>query len=306
MSRPTPSLLPLLLIVAVPLLLLAGCSAKKSGPTTSGDVAGTVADQPPVEASDLPEIDALYDRRDERASTEEAIRLYEEALAADPERADAKAVRVRLSILYYGLAYYFDRAESKKHKMAIYWKGKQVAWDAMMMSPDFAAGIEAGEKIQDAVKKTDATWVDAAYWCALNWARWGEQKGILRVALDIPKVKGVNEHILEIAEDYYKAAVHRFFGAFWVEIPPFAGQDVPRSKAHFERAIELAPEWTENQVNYAGYYATHVRDRELFERLLNEVIEAPIPEGPPYRFEYLVARVDAEELLAQIDDLFDE
>jgi len=294
-------IVPVLLLV---LVFLPACGKKKP-PADSGDVAGATAEQPPVEATELPEADAAYDRRHEREGTEEAIALYEAALADDSERTDAKAVRVRLAILYYGLAYYFDREESKKHKMAIYWKGKQVAWDAMMMDPGFAGGIEAGDKIQEAIHKASVEFVDAAYWCALNWSRWGEQKGILRVAMDIPKVRGVNEWILEHAEDYYMAAVHRFFGAFFAEVPPFAGQDLDRSLAHFERAVELFPDWPENQVNQALYHSPKVDDRQAFEDLLNYVIGLEIPEDSPYRFEYIVARADAEELLAQVDDLFD-
>jgi tetratricopeptide (TPR) repeat protein len=283
---------------------LPACATKKP-PADVGDVAGTAAQQPPVQPTDLPDADTAYGLRHERVSTEQAIALYEAALAEDPERPDGKAVRVRLSILYYGLAYYFDRDESKKHKMGTYWKGKQSAWDAMMMDPGFAEGIEEGEKIQVAIHRASVESVDAAYWCALNWSRWGEQKGILRVAMDIPKVRGVNEWILEQAEDYYMAAVHRFFGAFFAEIPSFAGQDFDRSLAHFERAIELFPDWPENQVNQAFYHSPKVNDRQTFEDLLNYVIALEIPEGSPYRFEYIVARVDAEELLARGDDLFD-
>jgi len=292
------------LLLVLPLLFLLPACGKKNPPADAGDVAGSAAQRLPAPPTDLPEADEAYDLRHERVSTEQAIALYEAALAEDPERSDGKAVRVRLSILYYGLAYYFDRDEPKKQKMATYWQGKQAAWDAMMMDPGFASGIEAGDKIQVAIHDASPEFVDAAYWCALNWSRWGEQKGILRVAMDIPKVRGVNEWILEHAEDYYMAAVHRFFGAFFAEIPSFAGQDLDRSLAHFERAIELFPDWPENQVNQAFYHSPKVEDRETFEELLNYVIALEIPEDSPYRFEYIVARADAEELLARIDDIF--
>jgi tetratricopeptide (TPR) repeat protein len=291
-------------LLALALIVLPSCATKKP-PATAGDVAGSAAEQPPVQETQLPEADAAYAQRHDRVSTEEAIALYEAALAESPERPDAKAIRVRLSVLYYGLAYYFDRSESKKHKMEIYWKGKEVAWDAMMMDPGFAGGISEGDKVQEAIHKASIEFVDAAYWCALNWSRWGEQKGILRVAMDIPKVRGVNEWILEHGEDYYMAAVHRFFGAFFAEVPPFAGQDLDRSLAHFNRAIELFPDWPENQVNQALYHSPKADDRETFESLLNYVIALDIPEDSPYRFEFMAARADAEELLARVDDLFD-
>lgn len=285
-------------------LLLPGCGKKKP-PATAADVSGQLAEKPAVEPTQHAEADGAFDKRHTREGTEEAIALYEEALAAEPDRPDGKAMRVRLAVLYYGLAYYFDRTESKKHKMAIYLLGKDHAFEAVMRTnPEFKAAIDDGERVQDAIRFLVANDVDAAYWCALNWARWGEQKGILRVAMDIPKVRGFNEKILELGEDYYYGAVHRFFGAFFVEIPQFAGQDFDRARMHFERGVELAPDWTENQVNYAWYYARRRGDREMYERLLREVIETPIPEDSVFRFEYEVARFDAQEMLAQADDIF--
>ncbi len=286
------------------LLLLPGCGKKKP-PATAADVTGQLAEKPAVEPTLHAQADGAFDRRHTREGTQEAIDLYEAALAEDPDRPDGKAMRVRLAVLYYGLAYYFDRDESKKHKMGIYLKGKDHAFEAIMRTnPDFRAAIEGGERIQDAIRFLVADDVDAAYWCALDWAKWGEQKGILRVAMDIPKVRGLNEKILELGEDYYNGAVHRFFGAFFVEIPQFAGQDFDRARMHFERGMELAPHWTENQVNYAWYYARRSGDRELYVRLLTEVIETPIPEDSVFRFEYEVARFDAEQMLAKTDDIF--
>ncbi len=286
-------------------LLLPGC-AKQKPPTDTVDVAGKSAETPAVQPTQLPEGDAAFAERHTREGTERAIELYEAALAADPERDDSKAIQVRLAVLLYGLAYYWDRDESKKHKMEIYWRGKQHAWDAIMATnPDFAAAINGGTRLVDAIPLIGPLDVDAAYWCALNWARWGEQKGILRVAMDIPKVRGINDRILEVGEDYFFAAVHRFFGAFFVEIPQFAGQDFDRAKAHFDRGIELAPGWPENEVNYAWYYARRTNDKELYVSLLEGVIATPIPEDSVFRFEYIVARADAEEMLAKADDLFD-
>ncbi|MCP4871896.1 MAG: hypothetical protein GY898_24585 [Proteobacteria bacterium] len=294
----------LLIAALAAVLLLPACAKKPVQDST--DVAGQTGEVPAVQATELPEVDALFDHeRHTREGTEKAIEGYEAALAANPDRADGKDIRVRLSVLYYGLAYYYDRAESKKHKMGTYLLGKEHGWDAIMGSnPEFKAAIDGGTKIVDAIPLIRAQDVDAAYWTALNWARWGEQKGILRVAMDIPKVRGINDRILEVGEDYYHAAVHRFFGAFFVEIPQFAGQDHERAKAHFLRGMELAPTWPENEVNYAWYYARRSNNKELYVELLTKVIETPIPEDSVFRFEYTVARADAEEMLAKVDDLF--
>ena len=132
-------------------------------------------------------------------------------------------------------------------------------------------------------------------------------KGILRVALDIPKVRAAMEQCHSLSEDYYEAAVHRFFSAFFAALPPFAGQDVELAEAHARRAREIAPRHTENHITEADYLATHHRDRARYESLLNTALAQELPpESDPFYFELMVARWDAERKLADIDRVLPE
>jgi hypothetical protein len=54
---------------------------------------------------------------------------------------------------------------------------------------------------------------------------------------------------------------------------------------------------------YARTYAVNTQNRELFEKLLNEVIDAP-DLGPRVRLSNKIARVRAARYLARADDLF--
>jgi hypothetical protein len=187
-----------------------------------------------------------------------------------------------------------------------YWKGREHALAALRANASFAKAVDEGQRIQDAAPLLTAAEAPAMFWCATVWGRWGELKGILRVALDIPKVKGLQQRLLEVAEDYYQAGAHRFFSAYYEAIPEFAGQDLAVSKAHCDRSLELAPGHPENHIICAQYYAVHVKDRALFERLLNEVLAMPLDEASPYYFEHLVAKEDAREMLGKVGELFDE
>ena len=286
------------------LILLAACGPK-TDPATSGDVSSTVTRQPPVEPTSVPDADAAYLLRHTAEGTSEAIRLYEEALAADPARADAAAVHTRLSILYYGQAYYFDFEAPKKERLAGFLAGKQHGLAALDANAAWAEALAGGAKLQDSVHLLEAADVGGLYWAGLNWSRWGEIKGILRVALDIPKVRAMMERSHALSEDYYQAAPHRFFSAFFTALPGFAGQDVPRAEEHAKRAKEIAPGHTENEITEADYLAAHHHDRGRYERLLNLVLETPLPPvEDPYYFEFVVARRDAERLLADTDRRF--
>lgn len=287
-------------------LLLASCGPK-TDTTTSGDVAGTVTRQPPVAPTEVPEGDAAYLLRHTAEGTDAAIAAYEGALTAEPKRADAAAIRTRLSILYYGKAYYFLAEADKKERLATYLQGREHAWDALRANPKWAAAMDEGVRFQDAVPLLTAADVGPLYWGSLNWSRWGEIKGILRVAMDIPKVRAAMEHCLSLSEDYYEAAVHRFFSAFFAALPGFAGQDVPRAEAHAKRARTLAPRHTENQITEADYLATHHRDRARYLALLDEVLAQELPaEDDPFYFELMVAKWDAERKKANVDRVLPE
>ncbi len=289
-------------------LLVAPACGKKGPPATSGDVTGVEAHKPPVVPTGLVDADAEFDRRHEQAGTEAAIEKYEAALLLHelPAGVDRWAILVRLSVLYYGKAYHYDRDLPKKDRMATYWRGRECGWEALLMrNEEWAAAIEAGTRIPDTMVLLTADDAPAAFWAASNWSRWGELKGILRVALDIPKVKAANQRILELAEDYYAGGVHRFFGAYWIAIPPFAGKDVAKGELHFKRAIEMFPDQLETKVMYADYYARDAGDKELFVSLLQSVIDAKPDPSDTYYFEHLVAQADAARLLAQADAIFD-
>ena len=288
------------------LIALGGCGPKK-GPVTSGDVASAITRQPPVAPTQVEAADESYLRRHLREDTDRAIALYEAAVEQDPDRADGPAIRTRLSILYYGKAYYFDAEAPKAERMATYLLGRDHALVALRRNPAFAAARDEGTRLQDAVPLLVAEDVGPLYWAALNWSRWGELQGILRVALDIPKVRAAMELCHQLSEDYYEAAAHRFFSAFFAALPPFAGQDIARAEAHAKRAREIAPRHTENQITEADYLARHHRDRARYKALLDEVLAQELPpESDPFYFELLVARWDAERKLADIDRVLPE
>ncbi len=287
-------------------LALAACGPKKDA-NTSGDVAGAVTRQPPVAPTTVAAGDAAYLQRHVREQTDAAIAAYEAALVGDPARADGPAIRTRLAILYYGRAYYYEAEAPKAERMATYLLGRDHALAALRRNAAFAAARDEGTKLKDAIPLLEAEDVGPLYWAALNWSRWGEMKGILRVALDIPKVRAAMEHCHGLSEDYYEAAVHRFFSAFFAALPPFAGQDIERAEAHALRAREIAPRHMENQITEADYLATHHRDRARYQSLMAEVLAQPLPpESDPFYFELLVARWDAERKLADLDRILPE
>jgi hypothetical protein len=87
-------------------------------------------------------------------------------------------------------------------------------------------------------------------------------------------------------------------------LPPAAGGKPEKGRAHFERAIELSGGRNLGaKVDFAEGYARLLYERELHDRLLNEVMEAD-PVEPGNTLLNVLAQERAEELLASADDYF--
>ena len=86
--------------------------------------------------------------------------------------------------------------------------------------------------------------------------------------------------------------------------PPALGGKPDVARYWFERGIELSEGRDLSiKVEYARSYARMLYDRELFDRLLNEVMAADV-EQPDLILFNMLAKQQAEALLAGADDYF--
>jgi hypothetical protein len=147
----------------------------------------------------------------------------------------------------------------------------------------------------------------ALLWTADNWGAlfgYDPWQGMANVG----KVKAMYERCLEVDETYWGGSCHNALGALLVTTPDFLGGDLEEGKRHLERAIELDFYYLENHVVYAQYWGftydflgrmNGVRDRELIERELSFVLEAPIGRWPFWNRE---AKKEAELLLKKLEE----
>jgi len=86
--------------------------------------------------------------------------------------------------------------------------------------------------------------------------------------------------------------------------PAALGGQPEIARVHFESAIEISDGHNlMYSVLMAKHYARNVFDRELHDRLLNAVIEAPA-EYPGYTLVNTLAAIEAQKLLAESDEFF--
>lgn len=164
------------------------------------------------------------------------------------------------------------------------------------------------KRIESLLKEMDKDDVPGLFWTAYGWgsaANLAQNRTDLVAAL--PIVAAIMQRTIELDEKFFFGGAHLFFGVYYGSRPVMYGGSPELAKEHFERAMKLYGD--RNMVApalYARFYATAagVQDRELFQRLLGEVIEADFDKYPELRLNNEVAKLRAEFWLAHEDDLF--
>ena len=146
----------------------------------------------------------------------------EQAVRDDPDAPNLVALS-RISFLW-GDA----RARNDDDKLAAYDRGRETGRRAVELEPkNFQAHL----------------------WYAINTARWGQTKGVVRSLFLLPTVKEEIRILLELAPNV--AAVHALAGNVDLEVPGPLGGDLDRAEATFRKGLQLDPTFTGIRVGLA-------------------------------------------------------
>ena len=140
------------------------------------------------------------------------------------------------------------------------------------------------------------------YWYAIHLGQWGQTQGMFTLMKYRSDIESAMTFVREHRPEYFYGACFRYFGTYWTRLP--MGKKPDRSRQNFDQAIEIAPSFLASKVLKAKHYATLAGDRKLFERLLQEVLEADLDAAPAVRAENTIAQRQAKKLLERADELF--
>jgi len=149
------------------------------------------------------------------------------------------------------------------------------------------------------VEKADA---EMLLWHGYAWGSYiNSAKDDMEAVADLAYAKAFVARSIELDPDYYHAAGYTFMGV--ATASEMAG-DMDAAKVYFEKALARTERRAlMTQVNMARHYAVKQGDRELFDTLLTEVMDAqdPLPEA---RLANRMARVRAALYIENADQLF--
>jgi len=121
---------------------------------------------------------------------------------------------------------------------------------------------------------------------------------------ELPRVTAIMQRVIELDETYQQGVAHLYLGVTNTLLSPALGGKPEVGREHFEQAIRLSNgQDLTVKVLYARHYARLVFNRELYERLLQEVISAD-PIVPDLTLGNMLAQQQAKELLVKANDYF--
>jgi len=149
------------------------------------------------------------------------------------------------------------------------------------------------------VEEADA---EMLLWHGYAWGSYiNASKDDMEAIADLAYAKAFVARSIELDPDYYNAAGYTFMG---VAISSEMAGDMDIAKVYFEKALARTERRAlQAQLNMARHYAVKKGDRELFDKLLTEVMDAhdPLPEA---RLSNQIARERAALYIENADQLF--
>ena len=286
----------LLVLACFAALLASACGASRQQAYL--DDAKAVAADPQIEKEK--QAAEAWDQRVDPEMLKKALALYEEVAKAAPGN---KAVLARLSRGYYLLATGYLKDEEAQ--LEAWDRGASWGERILGLNAEFRKRIAAGEDDYEALDTATREDVAGIYWAYANLGKWSVTKGFTTVLKNKSKLKAFIDRVTELDPGFYFGAGDRGLGAFYAKAPSFAGGDTDKAREHFDKSLQIEPKYFGTKTLMAQYLAVKTQDRELFEKVLKEVLAGDINVIPEIMPMQKIEQERAKELLEQADDLFE-
>lgn len=206
----------------------------------------------------------------------------------------------------YGSAFALGRDEEQARLMTA--KAKEYAFKAASLENDAFARLHSAPPVEfEAVLPTFEKGDEALLLLVINsWAGYIRARpGKWEDIADLPKIEALTKRLLELDETHYYGAAHLVMGTIRTLLPPSLGGKPEEAREHFQRAMEISGgDFLQTQVAYASRYARGVYDRELHDRLLEQVMDTPVDKIPELTLLNALAKREAARLLESADEYF--
>ena len=163
------------------------------------------------------------------------------------------------------------------------------------------AGVAPQETCPAAPKQA----APALYWLAENLDGLARELGLLHSVHERQEALCVARRAAELDEGYFHAGPLRLVGRLLARAPALQGGDAEASRKAFTRAVEIAPGFAANRVDFADTLAVKVQDVKAFAKAIEETLASDPAGAGEDSVEDELARTRARALRSQLKTLFE-
>ncbi|MDX1443957.1 MAG: TRAP transporter TatT component family protein [Gammaproteobacteria bacterium] len=226
-------------------------------------------------------------------------------IQGDPDDEDILRSGASLYAAYAGI---FVEEETRSRKLAQrsfdYARRSACEYDDLLCNPkqqDFQSWKKALAEFDD---EDDLPYLNTL---AQSWLVWIRANSSDWAAIgDLPRVEAILDTVLSVDDTFDNGGPHVYLGILKTLRPPALGGQPEKGREHFERALDISGGNNLGaKVAMAEHYARITYDRELHDRLLEEVVAADPDAGAGnFTLMNVMAQRRAKDLLVSADDYF--
>ena len=237
-----------------------------------------------------------------RAGAPAYLLLVDSLVEGDPMN---KSILIAGAKLYSAYAAVFVEDPERARRMSD--KARSYARRALCLDQPKVCEVDEGSfsELLPMLSSLSYQELPALYAYALSWALWIQtHSNDWSAVADLPKVEAMFERVVELQDDYENGQPHLYLGIIRTQLPPSLGGKPEEGRIQFEKAIAISKGLDlMAKVEYARRYARLTFNRELHDRLLQEVLAAD-PVQPGLTLSNVLAQRQAKELLESAADYF--
>lgn len=215
-------------------------------------------------------------------------------------------------MFYCAYALGFVEDTDPERARILYAKARDYGLAALKMNRKFRKALKKGKPYSEAVKYLKKKDMDALFWTAASWAAWLNLSTRDTEALfDIPNIMALLKRTLELDDEFWYGGPHMFFAAYYAQYPAMMGGGPDKAQKEFDKVSEIVKrlagpeaEWLIADYFYAKYYATLLKDEELFDKTIEKILNTPDDVIPGMAVVNGLAKIKARHLMKQKDRYF--
>lgn len=230
------------------------------------------------------------------------IILLEGLLGFSPDNRDLLALTAQ-AYCSYALGFIEDTDPERAKKL--YLRGRDFGLRALKVNKKFRKIVNKEKDFKKAAAVLDEEYIPDLFWTGFCWASWLNLSKKDPVALyDISNIVALMERVKDLDGKYFNGGPHLFFAMYYSGLPvPMGGPE--KAQAEFDKVFEITGgKFLMAKAFYARFYATIIKDEELFDKTIEEILNTPSDIDPNLAVMNEIAKTKARHFRNQRMDFF--